>query len=478
VFEAAGSAQGLFVGTVYDWAPEPGRVVSWEASAVSLEKARQAPISDVPLGAMQEAHLRGFSRYAARGLDYARLVIGSGDEPGRCDVRAMGYVINAHLRRHKTYHSWFEYEDAEHVVRHTIADPADIEFVPSRHDAMTPSEWQQFVLSTPDPANWNCFRFGIIQRADHFTFFAIVDHLHCDPTIISGLYTEIVMNYRALVRGAALVQLPPPASHDDFCMREKQHVANLTVDSPEVRKWIDFAEHNGGTLPDFPLPLGDLSVATGGDLVVEQLMDKEQTAEFESLCMQAGARFSGGVFACVALAQCELTGATTYYGLTPTDKRRSLAEFATMGWFTGVVPFTVPVNPTSFDDTARAAQVSFDSNLDLANVSFNDVLKLAPWLRQWGPNCTMVNYMDAGLPPFSATVTSHMRDANVRIYCDPRDPAHLYISIIRLFDEVSIWVNFQNNPTARDSVTKYLRAIKSVLRRVADGRHAAAALRR
>ena len=66
---------------------------------------------------------------------------------------------------------------------------------------MTPSEWHQFVLSTPDPLQWDCFRFGIIQRADHFTFFSIVDHLHCDPTIISGLYTEILMNYRLLVTG-------------------------------------------------------------------------------------------------------------------------------------------------------------------------------------------------------------------------------------------------------------------------------------
>jgi hypothetical protein len=477
VFEAAGSARGLFVGTVYDWVPEPGRIVSWQASPASLEKARQAPVSDVPLSAMQEAHLRGFSRYAARGLNYARLVIGSGDEPGRCDVRVMGYVINSHLRRHKTYHSWFEYEDAESIVRHTISDPADVDFFPIRHDEMMRSEWHQLVLSTPDPVEWDCFRFGIIQRADHFTFFSIVDHLHCDPTIIAGLYTEIVMNYRALVRGAALAQLPPPTSHDDFCMREKQLVSALTLDSPEVRKWIEFAENNGGTLPDFPLPLGDLSRATGGDLVVDRLMDQEQTVAFESLCVEAGARVSGGLFACVALAQYELTGATTYYGLAPIDKRRSLAEFSTMGWFTGVVPFTVPVNPTSFVETARAAQASFDSNLDLANVSFNEVLKLAPWLRAWGPNCTMVNYMDAGLPPFSATVASHMKDANVRIYCDPRDPAHLYISVIRLFDEVSIWVNFQNNPTARNSVNRYLSAMKSVFRRVVDGRHAGAHFR-
>lgn len=469
MFEAGRSTTPLFVGTVHDWEPGQGQIVSWQPSPISLEKVRQAPVSDVPLSAMQEAHLRGFSRYASRGLDYARLVIGSGDESGRCDLRVMNYVINLHLRRHKTYHSWFEYEGADCIVRHTVGNPADIEFQPIRHGGMTAEQWHQSVLSTPDPLQWDCFRFGIIQRADHFTFFSIVDHLHCDPTIIAGLYTEIVMNYRALVRGGVPVQPPAPASHDDFCLRERRHVSALTIDSPQVSRWIQFAEKCGGTLPDFPLPLGDLSQATGGDLMCERLMDQQQTAAFESLCTAAGARFSGGLFACVALAQYELTSATTYYGLAPIDKRKSLAEFATMGWFTGVVPLTVPVNPTSFEETARAAQASFDSNLDLANVSFNDVLKLAPWLREWGPNCTMVNYMDVGLPPFSATVASQMTDANVRIYCDPRDPAHLYISVIRLFDEVSIWVNFQNNPTARDSVTRYLGAMRSVCRRLVDG---------
>lgn len=388
----------LSVGTVHDWVPGSGSVVSWQASPASLAKARDAPTSDVPLAHMQEAHLRDFCDYAARGLDYARLVIGCVDVPGRCDIRVMSYVINSHIRRHETYHSWFEYE-SERIVRHTIGNAVDIEFVPTKHGEMTPTEWQRFILDTPSPLQWNCFRFGIIQYTDHFTLYAIVDHLHCDPTLISGLYTDIVTMYRALVAGAAPTRLPPPASYDEFCIRERRYMSSLAVDSPDVRKWIEFAESNSGTLPDFPLPLGDLSVPYGGDIVVEHLMDQEQTAQFESLCTSARARFSGGIFACAALAQYELTGATTYYGLSPIDKRGTPTEFMTMGWFTGVVPFTVPVNPASFGDTARAAQASFDSNIDLANVSFDHVLKLAPWLRKWGPNYTMINYMDAGLPP-------------------------------------------------------------------------------
>ena len=56
-------------------------------------------MSPVPPGYMQAQHIRGFSDYAAKGLDYSRLMIASYDSPGQCDVRTMTYVINAHVRR-------------------------------------------------------------------------------------------------------------------------------------------------------------------------------------------------------------------------------------------------------------------------------------------------------------------------------------------------------------------------------------------
>jgi hypothetical protein len=467
---------GLAVGTVYDWTPDSGSVVSWQASAASLAEARQAPISPVPVGSMQEAHIRNFCEYPGRGLNFARLVAGSWDVPGRCDIRAMSFVINSHLRRHQTYHSWFEYSDSDGIVRHTIDNPASIEFRPIRHGEMTPTEWRDFVLSTPDPVQWDCFRFGIIQRRNHFTFFAIVDHLHCDPSILAALYSEILLMYNALMAGAPPITLPPVTGHDDFCVWERKYTSALTVDSPQVRRWIEFAESNGGTLPDFPLPLGDLSVSTGGDILVEQLMDPQQTANFESVCIAAGARFSGGLFACAALAQYELTGEKIYFGITPTDKRKTQAQYAAMGWFTGMIPFTVRVDPSSFRETARAAQESFDANMDLADVPFARVLELAPWLTKWSANFFMINYMDAGLPPLSAVVASHIDSSKASLYCDPRDPAHVYISVARLFDEVSLLINFHNNPVARESATRYAKAMKSVFTRVADGHDADAAV--
>jgi hypothetical protein len=468
VFVGVGSVK---VGTIDDWVAGPGSVVSWHPTAAALKKAREAPVSAVPASYMQAQHLRGFCEFAARGLDYSRLVMGSWDRPGRCDTRALTYVINAHLRRHDTYRSWFEYYGMDRVVRHTIADPLDIEFIPTVRGEMTQKEWQNHILDTPSPLDWDCFSFGVVQRPDHFTFYVIVDHLHTDPTLLGLLYMEIYLMYDALVGGAAPISLPPAGSYEDYCVRHREFTSALTLDSSEVRRWIAFAENNGGTLPDFPLPLGDPSAPSGGDVVVEQLMDSQQTARFESACTAAGARFSGGLFAAAALAQHQLTGAETYYGLTPTDKRSTPAEFVTAGWFTGVIPFSVPIDPTSFAETARAAQASFDSNTDLAHVPFDRILELAPWLRRPGPDFTMLNYMDGGLPPLSAVVASQLDKTKASTYGDGRSPAHLYMSVGRLFDEASMAVFFPNNPVARESVIRYIAAVKSVCVGVAEGRH-------
>jgi hypothetical protein len=426
---------------------------------------------------MQGGHLRGFVEFKERGLDYSRAVMGSWDVPGRCDIRAMTYVINAHVRRHATYHSWFEYNDAKSIVRHTIKNPRDIQFVAKEHGVLTQKGWQDLVLSTPDPLQWDCFRFGIVQHEDRFSLYAVVDHLHCDPMLIAGLYVEILMNYNALLEGKAPVTLPPAASYDDFCMRENEIVSAMTLDSPEVRKWIEFAEANGGSLPDFPLPLGDQSIPCGGDVHVERLLDQNQTAEFEAICQRAGTRFSGGLFACSALAQYELAGTETYYGLTPVDKRSSPEDFMTVGWFTGVVPFTVPVDPNSFPETARAAQASFDANMDLAYVPYDRVLELAPWLKKYGPQFTMMSYMDAGLPPLSAIVATALDGVNATAYTDGRSPAYMYMTVFRLFDEVTLMVSYPGNPVARESVISYAEAMKSVFSRVAAGTFAGVPVR-
>jgi hypothetical protein len=380
----------------------------------------------------------------------------------------MNYVINAHLRRHDTYRSWFDYQDAHHIVRHTIADPSDIEFVPIEHGAITPQEMRDLIVETPDPLQWDCFRFGIIQGADRFTVYVSIDHLHMDAMFVAVAIMEFHMMYTALVGGSAPIALADAGSYDEFCVRQHRDAAGLTLESPQVRAWTEFADNNCGSLPDFPLPLGDPSAPCPADLLTETLMNEQQTARFESSCTEAGARFIGGVLACAALVEHELTGAPTYYGLTPTDTRSSASEFMTAGWFTGLIPIIVPIS-TSFADVARSAQASFDSNTRMADVPFYRVLELAPWLSWPRPNYPVVNFFDAGVPPLSTFLTADLDGVKIGIYSDGKYSYQMSIFIVRLETETAVTVLLPKNPIARESAAHYVDTLKSVYVRIAEG---------
>ncbi|MGH3627526.1 MAG: hypothetical protein ACRDRL_08820, partial [Sciscionella sp.] len=137
----------------------------------------------------------------------------------------MTHVINAHLRRHDTYHSWFEYKDTGHIVRRTIREPADIAYVPTRLGEMTSAEVRSHALATPNPLQWDSFRFMVIQRADHFTFCLCVDHLHIDAMFVGVIFMEIHMMYAALVAGAAPLPLPTAGNYDDYCVRQHRELS-------------------------------------------------------------------------------------------------------------------------------------------------------------------------------------------------------------------------------------------------------------
>jgi mycolipenoyl-CoA---2-(long-chain-fatty acyl)-trehalose mycolipenoyltransferase / long-chain-acyl-CoA---trehalose acyltransferase len=460
---------------IQEWIGEPGVVISWHPSRASLAKVLQAPVSDVPTSYQQEQHLLAYRKHISEGTDMARLIIPGWDVPGQCDVRAMTHVINAYLRRHDTFHSWFEFTGepgAGEIIRHTVTNPRDIKFVATEHGEMAAAEWRDHVMSTPDPYQWDCFHFGVIQRADHFTIYISVDHVHTDAMFIGLAFVEIHMMYDALVRGEAPLQLPEAGSYAEYCVAQRQYTAELTTQSDEVRGWIDFLELNGGTLPGFSLPLGDASVPHSGDVITLQLLDLEQTDKFEAACTAAGARFSGGVFACGALAHTALTGENTYSVITPTTTRRTQVDFMTTGWFTGLVPIAVPVDVTSFGDTALAAQASFDGGMDLAHVPFERVLELAldegvEGVRAPDPGVPMLSFIDVGM--LLPGVIEHFQSLGGRIYSDPRSAYQVGMWVNRGEKETTVTVAFPNNSIARESVLRYVESMREVYLRVIDG---------
>ena len=457
--------------TLNDWAPRPGVLTSWRPTTAAMKKAREAPVSPVPVSFMQAQHIRGIYEQEAAGLDYSRQIIATCEVPGHCDISAMTEAINAFLRRHDTYRSWFDYVGDGRVVRHKIADPADMELEPINQGEVIADEARKHILEVPTPMEWGCFSFGIVQSDDHFDFYASVDHVHGDAALIGITMLEAHGMYSSLTLSGQPLALPAAGSFDDFCIQELEFTSNLTVDSPEVRAWIEFAENNNGTLPEFPLPLGNPLEPCVADMVGEMIMDADQTARFEAACAAVGTRFVGGLFACQAKVEHEFTGAATYYGLTPRDTRRTSDGFTTQGWFTGLVPITVPIAATSFGEAAWAAQNSFDSGLNLARVPYYRVLELAPWLDRPRPNFPVSNFLHGGAAPLNSVLAAADMgySNNIGMYSDGRYSYQLTIYMFRHEAGTSMSVLFPDNPVARKSVDRYIAAMKSVCEQVADG---------
>jgi hypothetical protein len=463
----------ITVGSLREWTLTPGTVISWHPKASSADKARQAPVSSVPVSYMQGQHLRNYYERHAAGLNFSRQIIGSCDAPGVCDIDAMDQGLNTYLRRHDTFRSWFERADSGEFIRHEITDPDDIEFEPINHGHMTVEQIHKHVTGIPNPLEWGCWTFGVVQREDKFTFFVAMDHVHGDATLIGTTMMEANGMYQALSAGGEALELPDAGSFNDFCVREREYTSPLTVDSTGVQAWIDFAENCDGSFPEFPLPLGNPQESFKSDMTDELLLDPGQTERFDAACAGAGARFVGGLFACLALVEHEFTGAVTYYGLTPRDSRTGADNFMTQGWFTGLIPITVPIAATSFNEAAYAAQTSFDSGLDMARVPYYRVLELAPWLKWPQPNFPVTNFLHGGAAPLNAILAAGDLGLaeNIGIYPDGRFSYQLTIYIFRYKEGTVMAIMHPDNPVAQKSATRYMEAMRSVCARVADSGH-------
>jgi hypothetical protein len=393
------------------------------------------------------------------GRDLPRLMVVGWDIPGVCDVDAMTRVINSHLRRHDTYHSSFEIESGT-IIRRTIADPDDIEFVPAPLGVMDEQQIRTRALTaTPDTLQWDCFTFGVVQKADHFTFYASVDHLHIDGMSAAVIFLDIHHSYRDLTQQRELAQ-STAVGYRDFTRRQHEQAANMTLESPEIREWASFAQDADGNWPSFPLPLGDALASSKGDWITVDLLSSEATEAFDTACRVAGARFSGGVIGCAALAEHQLTGNQIYRGFAPCDTRNPSLDALSAGWFASLFPVTVEIGDAEFPQVARAAQKSFDACKGLANVSLNRMLELAP-LEEMGIKPPSVPPMMVSVMDFRK-IESNWEGTNLGVYGDNLSMGGINMWINRYSYGTTLTISFPDNAVARASVDRYIAVLTQV----------------
>lgn len=449
------------IGAINNWQPGRGPVTTWTASAASRELMARADHDPLPPTFQQAHHLRTAHFARTLGRKVPRLIMAAWDVDGWCDVAAMTEAINAHIRRHDTYHSAFDVsgDDAEVITRRTIDDPDLIEFLPTAMGFMDDDQIRAHALTaTPGTLDWDCFTFGVVQKADHFTVFANIDHLHTDGNSSVQVYRDIHLTYQALVYDVPN-PLPPTAGYRDFSARQSLLVESLTPDSRPVKDWADFAREADGRWPRFPLDLGDTSTTCAGRAITVELLNAAETEAFDAACRAAGARFSGGVIACAALADHQFTGTDTFHTFSPSDTRAGDAQGMSVGWYASVFPVSLSIESRDFAQMAREAQKSFDANRNLSAIPFQRVLDL-----------TSQDELEAARSSRPSMMVSlfdfrGLADANadrLGLYIDDLSHGGINMWVTRNVDQTIVTVSFPDTPEGRHSVHHYIAVLRSV----------------
>ncbi|MFO1541038.1 MAG: condensation domain-containing protein [Chloroflexota bacterium] len=453
------------------WDGLPGRLTVWRPSSAALDAVARAPVSLVPPSYEQEQHLRAYRACRARGEEMARVLVFAWDAPGTCDMRAMGHVVEAHLRRHDAYHGWFADGD-ERIVRHVLPDPSAIRIEPVVLGETGPDGWRRIAAELPGPFAWDCFRFGVVQRASGFTFFASIDHVVIDSTVVVTLVEEIHRRYRAIADGEAPPRLDPAGSYLDHVRAQRAEMAHATLETPGVQRWIEVLRRHGGRMPAFPLPLGALEDRVPTAMTNAVLLDPDDADRFAAACRTAGARTLGGLFAAAALAERSLAGTTRYGVVTPTTTRRPGDGARTVGWCMGIVPIDLETDGQGFAALARTAQSVFDDRIQLAAIPIERVLELAVALPDIRPAATggvMLSYMDIGLPPYNARSAAEWEALAGRVYLSPGMAAQVGLWVVRGRRGLTLTAAFPDTAIARASMEQYIAALRDACRSVARG---------
>jgi hypothetical protein len=428
-----------------------------------MASAQIAPTSPIPASYEQEQHLRAFRFCEQRQEEMARLLIIAWEEQGQCNTDIMGNVITAHLRRHDTYHSWFEERDGD-LVRHVLNDPSAIEMEAVALGEVNSAEWQQYASETASPFSWDCFKFGVLQRPDGFTCFASIDHRNSDISVLALVMKELHSAYGAERDGNPPLRLASPGRYLDYCRSQRSRAAGMTMMDPAIAEWVSFLNRNDGQLPKFPLPLDVFEDRCIAEYMTMDLLDEAGVTAFETVCHASGARMMGGLLACAALTERELAGTSRYGVVTLAPTRKSPEAFRTAGWCMGLLPIDFDLKGQSFVELAATAERVFGARLHLASTPVERVLELAQDMLKLQPSSAdgvMLSYSDLSRPPFNPTIVHDWHQTNARVYFNPGMAGQVAIWFFKTQRGLTLTAAYPATAAARVSMQRYVETLKT-----------------
>lgn len=372
----------MILGAMSTWTTTPGRVLHVRPTAEAAAAAASAPVDAGPPSFLQGDHLRAYAaRRAAGGVHRAWTGVAS-HLTGPFDGAALARALTRFVRRHEGLRTWFDVDGAE-PVRHLV--PADVvafetvevpgpEAGPAWDEALTAHLTATFDAGCR-PDSWAPFALGVVVPAGSsgFAVFWGCDHAFTDGASQLMVLSELEELYAQELADAA-PDAGPAGSFLDHARAEHALAAGTPPDAPEILAWSDAVTAHGGRLPRFAL---DLGLALGETAPVRirtaTLLDATGLARLDALAAAHGARFTGAVFAGIALTDARLTGAADWFGVTVVGSRGPGLETA-QGWLCNFAPVTFPVGRGGLAEVLPEADAAFRRARRVATVPVHAAL--------------------------------------------------------------------------------------------------------
>lgn len=396
--------------------------------------------------------------------------VGAGDRPGSWMALAvrlpsaaalddLGAAWDAVVARHGTLHSVFSLEYDDELLLHEVD--------------VGPGEWSEHVVppvraprdvlcevldATCRPFGRPPHRLCVVLPDDDAddprpAVVIAADHAHVDMWSMLALLRDLLACLEDLRAGHPPGgDLPPAPSFAEHT----QALLDLPREPPHVRRrWFGILDAEGGRMPAFPLPLGDLDPVPAEVVEVRDVLDTEECRAFSDRAHAAGVRM-------ISLATCVLTQATVDLAdrplrtVFPVHSRNERRWHDSCGWF-----ITNSVIESGLAE-ASACRVAVEEAIRLGS------WPLGPILAPYGGMPTR--------PGMFALSWLDTRRLPVRV-----DPALevQYVSAAIRTDGVMVWfvvndgglhlrARYPETPQARESVRRWLDAVEAGLRRLVE----------
>ncbi|ADG97135.1 condensation domain protein [Segniliparus rotundus DSM 44985] len=466
------------------WQPLPGKVWEWRMSAPKELVEPGAPVSPVPPLYIQVQHLR---------REAERLREGSSDSnvweamairfAGALDKEALGQAWQVFLSRHDGLRSWFEVPEPAQggpsdVLRHEVDLDAISWELAEGPEFATGDEAREYFVSQfnarTSPLRWPALYFAAIEHETGFTAIFAEDHCYCDGYSNLVAILEITALYEAAVSGRD-AQLPPAGSVLQAAREERERLAPLTLQSPEIQKWAAYLAEFDEEAHRFPLDLGaDPDRPSGGPWDFDLLTGAE-TEVLKQRCKESGGGLAAGLYAALAVTNYELAGRRKFDEFRTVSNRQK-GHDASHGWFVGVVPIAFSVEgASSFTDLVSRAQQAIDASAPLASVPVERFFEL---LADTGFDPAAAGAETKTLPSmvsyFDMRTIAHPVSSKASTYSKVVHPSRTYtrsaqyVWFWRYHDVLNADVFSLANPTAQAALRRYYTHVGDVLRSVVE----------